>query len=283
MIDKATFNAQLEKETTDSLPSSQYDELLEEYPYFQAARALYLKALKKENSFSYNHALKVTAAYTEDRGVLFDYITSPVFKQLEKARQIKIRLSEELESDLSLAPEEASKVFDPDLFQPEKAEEPKASELEDSNAADQNQAPVTEDVLESGRPLTFDRQETHSFSEWLKLTQAQPIDRAAAKAEEISTGESSTVPPKKFELIDKFIASNPKIIPSKEPVGKPEGLQTTPLNTDLMTETLARVYLEQKNYSKAIQAFKILILKNPEKSSLFADQIRAIEKLQEKH
>ena len=48
-----------------------------------------------------------------------------------------------------------------------------------------------------------------------------------------------------------------------------------------MTETLARVYLEQKNYSKAIQAFKILILKNPEKSGLFADQIRAIEKLQE--
>ena len=148
MIDKATFNAQLEKETTDSLPSSQYAELLEEYPYFQAARALYLKALKKENSFSYNHALKVTAAYTEDRGVLFDYITSPVFKQLEKARQIKIRLSEELESDLSLAPEEASKVFDPDLFQPEQAEELKASELENSTAADQNEAPVTEDVLE---------------------------------------------------------------------------------------------------------------------------------------
>ena len=48
-----------------------------------------------------------------------------------------------------------------------------------------------------------------------------------------------------------------------------------------MTETLARVYLEQKNYKKAIQAYKILILKNPEKSGFFADQIRAIEKLQE--
>ena len=50
----------------------------------------------------------------------------------------------------------------------------------------------------------------------------------------------------------------------------------------LMTETLARIYLEQKNYVKAIQSYKILILKYPEKSALFADQIKAIEKLQEK-
>jgi len=44
---------------------------------------------------------------------------------------------------------------------------------------------------------------------------------------------------------------------------------------------LARVYLEQKNYSKAIQAYKILILKNPEKSGLFADRIEEIKNLQE--
>ena len=47
-----------------------------------------------------------------------------------------------------------------------------------------------------------------------------------------------------------------------------------------MTETLARVYLEQKQYKKAIQAFKILSLKYPEKSSFFADRIRAVEKIQ---
>ena len=38
-------------------------------------------------------------------------------------------------------------------------------------------------------------------------------------------------------------------------------------------------YIEQKNYKKAIQAYKILILKSPEKSGFFADQIRAVEKL----
>ena len=47
-----------------------------------------------------------------------------------------------------------------------------------------------------------------------------------------------------------------------------------------MTETLAKVYLEQKKYKKAIQAFKILSLKYPEKSGFFADRIRAVEKIQ---
>ncbi len=51
----------------------------------------------------------------------------------------------------------------------------------------------------------------------------------------------------------------------------------------LMTETLARIYIEQKNYSKAIQSYQILSLKYPEKSSLFADQIQAIKVLKEKN
>ena len=48
-----------------------------------------------------------------------------------------------------------------------------------------------------------------------------------------------------------------------------------------MTETLARVYLEQKKYDKAIKAFKILSLKYPEKSGFFADRIKAVKFLQQ--
>ena len=44
-----------------------------------------------------------------------------------------------------------------------------------------------------------------------------------------------------------------------------------------MTETLANVYLQQRNFKKAIQAYKILILKS-EKSSFFTDSNWAIEK-----
>jgi len=46
-----------------------------------------------------------------------------------------------------------------------------------------------------------------------------------------------------------------------------------------VTETLAKVYIRQKHYKKAIQAYEILMLKYPEKSSFFASQISEIKKL----
>ena len=46
-----------------------------------------------------------------------------------------------------------------------------------------------------------------------------------------------------------------------------------------MTETLAKIFVKQQKYNKAIQAYKILSLKYPEKSTLFADEIDKLKKL----
>lgn len=52
---------------------------------------------------------------------------------------------------------------------------------------------------------------------------------------------------------------------------------------DLMTETLAKLYLEQHHFDQAIRAYKILRLKYPKKSSLFASEIKKITKLKLKN
>ena len=65
------------------------EEVLTAYPYFQAARAIHLKGLKNAESFKYNNALKKTAAYTTDRSILFDFITSKTFTQNEVSQFIK--------------------------------------------------------------------------------------------------------------------------------------------------------------------------------------------------
>ncbi|MBT4840048.1 MAG: hypothetical protein HON93_04865, partial [Flavobacteriaceae bacterium] len=46
-------------------------QIVETYPYFQAARGMELIGLKNANSFKYNAALKKHAAYTSDRSWLF--------------------------------------------------------------------------------------------------------------------------------------------------------------------------------------------------------------------
>jgi hypothetical protein len=80
-------------------------------------------------------------------------------------------------------------------------------------------------------------------------------------------------------LIDDFLEKNPKIVPMKKtditPVSTPSNfVQNTEEYSDLMTETLAQIYIEQKKYDKAIKAYKY-----PEKNSLFANRIKEIENL----
>ena len=58
--------------------------VITDYPYFQPARALYLKGLKRKQSFKYNQELKTAAAYTTDRSILFDFITSDSFVSVQK-------------------------------------------------------------------------------------------------------------------------------------------------------------------------------------------------------
>ncbi|MGH2664889.1 tetratricopeptide repeat protein [Flavobacterium sp.] len=135
-----------------------------------------------------------------------------------------------------------------------------------------------EEKLEIGKPIPFENSETHSFQEWLQLAKAKPIAREENEEEE---KKEDTNLASKLEIIDKFIEANPKISPVKSDATAPSFTIKTEDTSYLMTETLAKVYLEQKKYNKAIQAYEILILKYPEKITFFADRISDIKALQQ--
>ena len=89
---------------------------------------------------------------------------------------------------------------------------------------------------------------------------------------------------KKFDLIDKFLESNPKIEVNKDYDDGSSGIEIVDkknIGQQFMTETLAKVYLEQGKYAEAIQAYQVLMLKNPAKRAYFAEQIAVIRKLQQ--
>ncbi|MFH6989062.1 tetratricopeptide repeat protein [Flavobacterium collinsii] len=421
----------------DAITEKQADALgsvLNEFPYFQSARALRLKGLYDQNSFKYNYALKVTAAHTTDRTVLFDFITSEAFtsiqseyydkklrdlleikvfdseivsfEEIKKTTEIRIdpieqsildsikeaatvtfekpiKIEEEPakpfieQSILDAVKEIAAVTFEEPVKTEEKpvevvveqpvsvtpikaapitVEEPIKTEQPEANLAieqpilppakeptptffdeiveeeipqvkinpieqsilnsikeattvvpEQPKAveelkevevpesvKVAEENLEIGQPLDFSVNEKHSFQEWLQLSRTEPIDRTEETSPEIKQAEKVTESKietetideekkKKAELIDKFIETNPKISPIKQ-TAITQTVQSDLNKEDnsyLMTETLARVYLEQKKYTKAIQAYEILILKYPEKISFFADRISDIKILQQ--
>ncbi|WP_127018572.1 hypothetical protein [Flagellimonas beolgyonensis] len=271
------------------------EDIIEEYPYFQAARALHLKGLKNLDSYKYNNALKVTAAHTTDRDVLFDYITSQEFVQNNIADAIAGRgskleeqnaVSEAVEpnpnaesmlavSDEPALPQnlkDAEQILNPELFESKSSEEKPEPHIQ----KEQPSEPETD--LKLGKPIPFTKKEKHSFTEWLQLTSTTDEPEAEESEENVMEELERK---KKFELLDRFIENNPKIVPKETPNLKLDIKDSTKFDkNELMTETLAKVYLEQKKYKKAIQAFKILSLKYPEKSGFFADQIQAVKKLQ---
>ena len=126
-----------------------------------------------------------------------------------------------------------------------------------------NKNEITSALVENKISDSIKISEQNSFIDWLNLSNLKPIDRT-----------------KEAHAADKFISKKPKIRTetNETQIDNDENYDLAN-QVGFMTETLAKLYLNQKNYEKAIQSYKILILKFPEKNSYFADQIKKIKKL----
>lgn len=124
-----------------------------------------------------------------------------------------------------------------------------------------------------------------SFNEWMQLYKKGPTHSPVQKEDQPASPENQDQPQleKKTSdtsLIDKFIATEPKIIPQKNEFFSPVNIaRVSVMDTDdLVSETLAKIYLKQGNQSKAIRIYEKLTLKYPEKKAYFAAQIENISK-----
>ena len=121
-----------------------------------------------------------------------------------------------------------------------------------------------------------------SFVDWLKLKKQQdkkaksikkpvPVREKSPKREKRSTDISA--------LLDKFIAEEPSISRPTKDFYNPSlnARNSVEEVSDLVTETLAKIHVIQKNYRKAIHAYEQLILLYPEKKTFFASQIEKIK------
>lgn len=142
-------------------------------------------------------------------------------------------------------------VFNVSFFSPD------VSKIEEEEVIETKQESNTESK-QSNVP-----QFINTWQNWLKIERVEP----QPNKEEI-----------KEKAIESFIENEPKISKLKE-----ESTFVIKEKDDdishLMTETFAKLYVEQRLYTKAIKAFEILIGKHPEKKDYFEEKIKEIKSI----
>ena len=222
------------------------------YPYHQAARLLMLQNLYLLHDPSFGEELKQAALYISDRTALFNLLESKHYQlgtqQTKKAQQ-KDRTDMLIDGFLkTVAPEPEPEVK-------KKRRKPTASDATVDYAAY---------LLETyGYDDDYDDDDLDDYP-------AATDEQQHAKT-----------------LIDNFLENEGgKIVLNDD-----ETAAYTPhnevalendkdeLEEDYFTEALAKIYIKQGNYSKALEIIQRLNLLFPKKSAYFADQMRFLEKI----
>ena len=217
-------------------------ELTALHPYFQTARLLMLQNLYLLHESSFDDELRRAALFITDRTRLFDLVEAKHYRLRPSKRNFKAPSGSEADRTLSLIDDFLGTMHQ-DEGQPKE---------------------------KKGRRKPTATDATVDYVAYL----------LAADDEEPS-GKDEQTPMHGQELIDKFINEEggrmqlhetPEYTPQAEdgPKGADEGY---------FTATLARIYVKQGRYSKALEIIKRLNLNYPKKSAYFADQIRFLEKL----
>lgn len=217
------------------------------YPYFQTARLLMLQNLYLLHDPSFDEELRRAAIYITDRKVIFRLVEAAHYRLPQRQRD-----------------NEAEK---------EKSEEDINRTI---NLIDNFLDSIPKEEVKEGK----------------KKRRPTPADAAVdyvaylLESEEDSDKDGEDVPLLKGQsLIDTFIENDKgKIVLSETPQFTPE-MEANGITEEkdgdesYFTETLARIYIKQGRYSKALEIIKRLSLNYPKKNAYFADQIRFLEKL----
>ena len=280
-------------------------ELVDIFPYFQSAHMLLLKGLMESADVKFENQLRYSAIHIADREVLYYLLNSKTpnveahnehiekkYQDIEpdadtlqtviESAKNSTDLINEIESDRG---DNKIKAEQDGLYNPASHSIMISSETDFEEPA--GVMMLIEEEVHSGEDKVFFMDPGFSFplnNDLLELDLEDSEEGIITKAEEKSDLSDkldlNLKKSRQSDLIDKFILANPRIEPRKEKSGLGAEDIFTPFieeERSFVTETLARIYISQGYYSRAIDIFEKLSLKFPEKSSYFASQIEKVK------
>ena len=280
-------------------------ELIDIFPYFQSAHMLILKGLQTNADVKFDKQLRISAIHIADREVLYYFLRTKPAAPVEKRVTVneKKRTDEEIVSDHQQTVIESAKNSEQFISEIENnlTDALKATD-EEHQLTHSHSILVTSgtDILQPDEVMMVADEEPSSddekifymdpgfsvpeINDLLELENEEDADMADEEISIITESSSNNADVGKklsqAALIDKFILTNPRIEPVKGPlVPHIEDISKPFVENEggFVTETLAKIYVNQGYYSKAIDIYEKLCLKFPEKSSYFASQIELVK------
>ncbi|MDR2887490.1 MAG: hypothetical protein LBV26_05760 [Bacteroidales bacterium] len=220
-------------------------ELVDMFPYCPSAHLLLLKGLNDNEDVRFSRQLKRSALHVANREILYHYLNSHP-NRLQGNKENRPQDSDSIENVIILTDDSIEVLENPELI----------TNMVGAAAEKENLLELDADSVE--------------------LSVHESPNSA------ITPDENELRKQQQSNLIDRFIITNPRIEPAKDKNIHPAADLSAPYSEEtggLVTETLARIYVNQEYYSKAIIIYEKLSLKYPEKNSYFASQIENIKEL----
>ncbi len=282
-----------------------------QYPYAQTLRVLMAKIAAVLHHEQQKSLLNTAALYVSDRSRLKQYLTDADFRLDSSGRYTSAEDYMTAQAMPTHIVEDSADAPESNTAEPEPGpDEQQAPENNEENSdvifqevmdnlqelrklrqqfefLDEQQTPDpgnTREIHAEHTPPTY-KEEPQNDPNPSELTDEQEDAIAKEIEDYLPPADGPVHASYQIELIDRFINKSPRIRQQENAAAAveakpPQDLaqHSTNLNDNLVTENLANIFVAQGKTDKAIDIYKKLIWKFPQKRAYFAAQIEALKK-----
>jgi tetratricopeptide (TPR) repeat protein len=277
-VNKEGFNKLVSDYSDVDKQFQDLEKLVDRFPYSQPLRMLSMKSSTKLSKVEYQKRLGLAAFYSTDRNVLRSLVEDGLVPSDRSHKKVVVKQVKDQTPIIAkkIVTKVKKSTVDADILRNEVL-----ANLEELQKSKAHFLEITEqgevEIVERKAPQLKKKELASAKA---KKPKAKSTSEKAIQKSIKAKPKASRSRTKKDDIIDKFIADEPSITPNQKPQENQSDLSkpSSVLKEDLVSENLAIIFANQGKASKAIEIYKKLIWKFPQKKASFAARIEELKK-----